>query len=84
MTTRLECIAIGNLLPHGAITEISNKLSDMVEQGELTFGKRKTIPYSLVFQTLKGSVVKMKPEHERIVHEAKLILKRNKIEIPKL
>lgn len=81
MTNQIECLTIGNLLPHGALQEITEKIESKIGDGKLEC--KAEFLYQIVTRTMSGGVKKMKPVHESIVKEAKKILKRHQIEIPK-
>ena len=78
--SKLQCFLIGDKLPHGSFQEITEIIEMKMMNGELP---EQSNVYQLVRLTLKGSVSKMTPIHDAIVEEAKAILEREKIEIPK-
>ncbi len=78
--SKLQRFLIGDKLPHGSFQEITEIIEQKMMNGELP---EKSNVYQLVRLTLKGSVSKMKPIHDAIVEEAKAILERENIEIPK-
>ena len=83
MTAPITCKKIGDELPHGMIRQIYETLNQRLRSGALTFDDgRKKVAYELVYRTMKGKVLKMKPVHEVVVDEAKAILRDYRIEVP--
>jgi len=80
MTNSTQCFKLGQLLPHGAIQEITDTINEKIEKGKLQFPK--PVTYQLVYRTMNGVVRKMKPMNEQVVKEAKKILLANEIPLP--